>query len=97
MEALAAGVPLVVMPMAGDQPYCAGRCESLGVARVLGPYDRDPAQICEAARRVLGDPAYRTAAERVSRDNAALPGIEEAVGLLETVASQRQPLRRAHA
>jgi UDP:flavonoid glycosyltransferase YjiC (YdhE family) len=32
---LAQGVPLVILPIAGGQPYCAKRCESLGVARVI--------------------------------------------------------------
>jgi len=33
-EALAQGAPLVIVPIAGDQPYCAMRCQDLGVGRV---------------------------------------------------------------
>ena len=55
-EALAEGVPLVIVPIAGDQPYCARRCQALGVGRVIGPAERNAAAIRTAVRTVLGDP-----------------------------------------
>ena len=44
-EALAEGVPLVIVPVAGDQHYCAKRCQALGVGRVIGPAERNAAAI----------------------------------------------------
>jgi len=41
---------------------------------------------------VLGDPAYRVAAERMRAEIAALPGPEYAVALLERLAAERQPI-----
>jgi UDP:flavonoid glycosyltransferase YjiC (YdhE family) len=91
-EALSLGIPMVVMPIAGDQPYSAERCAALGVARVIPPDSRTPDRVREAARAVLGDPSYRARAEELRRDMAALPGMDRAVALLETVAAERRPL-----
>lgn len=85
MEALSAGVPLVVIPMAGDQPYCALRCAALGVGRAIRPDDRLPANILNATRHVLADPSYRAAAHRIKTANAVLPTAHHAVTQLENL------------
>jgi MGT family glycosyltransferase len=72
-EALAHGVPLVILPIAGDQPYCAKRCEELGVARVIWPAQRHSQAIRTAVRAVLGDPAYRDRARHMRDDIHVLP------------------------
>ncbi len=74
-EALARGVPLVILPIAGDQPCCASRCQALGLARVIGPAQRHPQAIRTAVRTVLGDPAYTDRARRVRDDIHALPPV----------------------
>lgn len=91
---LAAGVPMVVIPVQGDQPRNARRCADLGVGRVIGPDERTPEAIREAARTVLSDPAYRRNAARIRDEVAALPGIDHAVVLLEQLALGRQPILR---
>ena len=87
-EALAEGVPLVILPIAGDQPYCAERCESLGVARVIQPAERHPSSVRTAVRAVLGDPAYRARARRMRDDIRALPPVGAAVSALEQLVRQ---------
>ncbi len=82
-EALAQGVPLVILPIAGDQPYCARRCQALGVARVIGPAQRHPQAIRTAVRAVLGDPAYRDRARRMRDDIHVLPPAAAAAEALE--------------
>jgi UDP:flavonoid glycosyltransferase YjiC (YdhE family) len=82
-EALAQGVPLVILPIAGDQPYCARRCQALGVARVIGPAQRHPQAIRTAVRAVLGDPAYRDRARHMRDDIHALPPAGAAAEALE--------------
>jgi MGT family glycosyltransferase len=84
-EALAEGVPLVIVPIAGDQPYCATRCQSLGVGRVIGPADRDAATIRAAVRTVLADPSYRDHARHMRDEIRALPPTDAAVTVLEQV------------
>jgi MGT family glycosyltransferase len=91
-EALSLGVPLVVIPIHGDQFYCAERCADLGVARVIDPDNRTPESIARAAATVLGDPRYRTSAAEFQAEMAAMPGPERAVELLEQLATSCQPL-----
>lgn len=91
-ESLAAGVPMVVVPITADQPYSAGRCEALGVGRVVRPADLSAGAVRSAVRQVLDDPAYRAAAARFRAEMAALPGPERIVDLLSSLAAQRDPV-----
>ena len=87
-EALSVGVPMVVVPITADQPYSAGRCAALGVARVIDADHRTPEAIGEATRQVLVDPSYRAKARQVQGEMLALPGLEHAVELLESLAAK---------
>ena len=73
LAGLAAGVPLLMLPVAADQPENADRCRDAGVARVLEPDGRGPDEVREAASDVLGDPAYAAAAGRVQGEIGAMP------------------------
>jgi MGT family glycosyltransferase len=84
MSCLEAGVPMVVIPLAGgDQAGNAARCASLGVARVVPADQRTPEVIRAAVRDVLHDRHYRQHARRLQEQLRALPGPAQAVGLLE--------------
>ena len=87
LGALAHGLPMVLLPMGADQPLNAARCEALGVAVVLDALTVDPQTIGEAAARVLAQPSYRRSAARVRDEIAALPGPDDAVTLLERLAT----------
>ena len=50
---------VLIVPIAGDQPYCAKRRQALGVGRVIWPAERNAAVIRAAVRTVLGAPAGR--------------------------------------
>jgi len=91
MGCLTVGVPMVVIPVQGDQPRNAQRCADLGVGRVVGPEERTPDAIRTAVRAVLIDPSYRENAARVRDEIAALPGIDHAVELLERLAAIHRP------
>ncbi len=84
--ALAHGLPQVVLPMGADQLLNAARCAELGVARVLDVVTVTPEQVREAVSVVLSDPTYRSAAERIRDEIAALPGPDHAVALLARLA-----------
>jgi MGT family glycosyltransferase len=92
MACLAAGVPMVVLPLQGDQPRNARRCADLGVGLVVGPDERSPESIRTAVRTVLADAAYKRNAVRIQEATQALPGMDHAVELLERLARDRQPL-----
>lgn len=90
MTALGHGLPLVVIPIAADQPDNARRCAELEVGRVVPPERRPAAAIREAVRAVMGDGRYRRNAERVREEMAGLPDLGQAVGLLEGLAATRR-------
>jgi UDP:flavonoid glycosyltransferase YjiC (YdhE family) len=83
LAGLAAGVPLLVLPVAADQPENAERCVAAGVARLLAPNDREPGRIREAAADVLGDAAGRAAVTLVRDQIAAMPEPADVLPVLE--------------
>lgn len=91
--ALAAGVPLVLLPMGADQPPNADRCVALGAGVVLDVVRCMPADVRAAVQQVLADPSCRAAAERVRDELAALPDAEAAVAALERLASSSRVSR----
>jgi UDP:flavonoid glycosyltransferase YjiC (YdhE family) len=84
--ALAAGVPIVLLPMGADQPLNAERCVALRAGVALDVMRCTPADVRAAVDTVLGEPAYRAAAERMQAEIGALPGPEAAVARLEALA-----------
>jgi MGT family glycosyltransferase len=92
MGCLSAGVPMVILPVQGDQPRNARRCIDLGIGRTVGPDERTPAAIRAAVRAVLADPACKANAVRMQREIYSLPGLDHAVALLERLAIKGQPL-----
>jgi hypothetical protein len=88
-EAVSAGVPMVVVPVASDQHYSADRAEELGVGRVIRPHERTPERIREQVRAVLADPSYRDRARALAAEMASLPPIGHAIGLLDRLARAR--------
>jgi UDP:flavonoid glycosyltransferase YjiC (YdhE family) len=95
MGALGQGLPMVILPIAAEQPENARRCLGAGAARVIDP-NGHPAladAIRDATREVLTVPDYRRAAERVRREIDALPGVEDAVVSLERLVAERRPWR----
>ena len=90
--ALAHGVPMVLLPRAADQPHNARRCADLGVGLALDPLTASAEAIREAATRVLTQPGFRLAAERLRDESAALPGPDHTIDLLERLQEVRQPI-----
>jgi UDP:flavonoid glycosyltransferase YjiC (YdhE family) len=92
MDALSSGLPMVIVPIAGDQPENGQRCAELGVARVIAPDKRTPEAIREATKAVLQDPRFRQTAQRLQKLIAVLPGLEYPVALLEMLTAKPAPL-----
>ncbi len=80
--ALAHGVPLVVIPIAADQPENARRCVALGVGRSIAPDERTPEATRAATRAVLRDGRYRRNAALLGDEFRALPDLDDAIALL---------------
>jgi hypothetical protein len=92
VTALDAGLPLVIIPIAADQPDNARRCADLDVAEVISPEQRTPEVIQTAVRAVLGEPRYRRSAERLRAEMRAAPDLADAVELLDQLAREKRPL-----
>jgi UDP:flavonoid glycosyltransferase YjiC (YdhE family) len=93
-EALSMGVPLVVVPIGGDQFFTAERVQALGLGLVVRRSERAPAVIRSRLREVMGDPAYRRNAQAFAAEMASLPPLAHAVTLLEELARDRRPILR---
>ena len=79
--ALAAGVPSVIFPAFADQPRNAARVVGLGAGIALDSLDG----LASAIRRVLDEPSYREAAQRVADEVAALPPVDVAPDALRAL------------
>jgi UDP:flavonoid glycosyltransferase YjiC (YdhE family) len=81
LGALAAGLPMVLLPTGGEQPLNAAACAAAGVAEVVQP-DALTAESVRAAFDQLG-PSHVEAARRLAAEIAAMPTADETlVGLL---------------
>jgi UDP:flavonoid glycosyltransferase YjiC (YdhE family) len=89
--ALAAGVPMVLLPMGADQPDNARRVVALGAGVALDVMRCTSADVGAAVEAVLGDAAHRAAAARIRDEIAALPGPEAAVAALERLVRTTEP------
>ncbi len=85
LAALAAGVPMVMLPVAADQPENAERCVAAGAAVALPPDARGADAVRAAAAAVLADPAYATAAGRLRDEIALMPPPADLVPFLASL------------
>jgi sterol 3beta-glucosyltransferase len=80
----AAGVPSLVIPHVGDQPYWADRLRRLGVAAEAQPVRGLRAdRLASAAVATAADPAMRERASALASDVAQERGLEEATNAIE--------------
>jgi MGT family glycosyltransferase len=83
LASLAAGVPLVIVPMAWDQPENAWRVTEAGAGVRIAPSDCTPDAVRRAVTRVLDDERFRGHARRLGDDFRRRGGATEAAALLE--------------
>jgi MGT family glycosyltransferase len=84
LGALAAGVPLVLLPQGADQFENADRCERAGVAVVLWPGEVTAAAVAAALRTVLRSPELGSAARALGAEIGALPDANEVASAVES-------------
>ena len=83
VAALAAGVPLVVVPTTWDKPDNAQRVVEAGVGVRLSPRRCTPERLRSAVEKVVSLPSYRARAQEMAARMAAAPGPSGAATLLE--------------
>jgi MGT family glycosyltransferase len=87
LGAIAAGVPLVVMPLFADQPQNARRVAEVGAGVAVEPnrddLDATVAPLRQAVEAVLTEPSYRERARALADELRAEPPVDEVVPLFE--------------
>jgi UDP:flavonoid glycosyltransferase YjiC (YdhE family) len=83
LESLAQGVPMVVLPVAYDQPGVGARVEWSGVGTSIPVGRLTVDRLHDAVRIVLGNPAYRERAGRLRSSIEAADGLNRAADLIE--------------
>jgi len=86
LAALAAARPMVIVPLAADQPDNADLCAAAGVARIVPLEELTADAVQTAIRALLTDPSYRLRAAQVAAEIAAMPGPEDALARIERLA-----------
>jgi MGT family glycosyltransferase len=94
LGALAAGVPMVVAPMFADQPHNALCLDALGAGLSMPPAGASSEQLRAALVRVLQELPFRDTAQRLAREMATLPTLDQAALEIERLsASSGAPLQ----
>ena len=78
LGALAHGLPMLLVPKGADQFDNAVRCEEAGAAIVLTPDEVTADAVRDALLCLLDEPSFRSSAERVAAEIAAMPAPSEA-------------------
>jgi len=89
LMAMAAGVPLAVVPFFADQPKNADRIAELGAGIALPRGAAGIPQLPDAIGALLHDRTYQRRAGLVAADIAELPPVDDAVAVLEEIALGR--------
>ncbi len=82
LDALAAGVPIVALPIAFEQPGTAARLSRIGAGRVLSPQGLTADRLSVALADVIRNPGYRQAAARLAAEIAEGGGAARAATLV---------------
>ena len=97
LESMANGVPMVLMPVATDQPGVAARAKRLGVAEFI-PVGKVTARRLRAAiDTVWSDPAYRENAQKYQNAIGEINAVSRAADIAEEAFRTRRPIIRTGA
>jgi len=94
LDCLEAGVPMVAIPLASEQPGIAMRIAHLGTGIVVPLAELTFDTLSAAVKKVLGDPKYQEAAQAASRAITKLQPAAEAVRIVEEVLAASTPHAR---
>jgi zeaxanthin glucosyltransferase len=94
LDALAAGVPIVVLPIAFEQGAIAARVTRAGAGTTVSPRFLTRRRLARAIRTVIEDPAYARAAARLGAEIRAAGGVSRAANIVEKVVATGRPVLR---
>jgi len=82
LDALAAGVPVVALPIGFEQPGTAARLVWIGAGRMLSPRRLRARALADALQEVMVRPGYRQAARAIAAEIAGGGGADRAAAAL---------------
>ncbi len=94
IECLAAGVPMVCLPVANDQPGVARRVEWVGAGEVLPIRKVSAKRLRSLLQRVLNEPSYRKAALRCRDEIRKVDGAAVAAEIIAGAFKSGEPVLR---
>ena len=83
LECLAAGVPMIAIPIGFDQPGMAARVAYHGVGEFLAEEDLTSDKLKALITTIMDDPNYKTRAVQMRDEIAATRGLERAATIIE--------------
>lgn len=86
LDALAAGVPVLALPIAFEQPATAARLRRAGAGRI-GSLKWPATRLAAALEALLADRRYRSAARRIGDEIVAAGGAGRAASIIEAAAT----------
>jgi UDP:flavonoid glycosyltransferase YjiC (YdhE family) len=86
LNALALGLPLLVLPQGADQYIVADLVVASGAGRRLKPTEVTPATVRSSVLALLSDPACQHAADRLRLEIEAMPSPRDVVPVIEELA-----------
>ena len=94
MEALAAGVPVLAIPITGDQFGVAARIAYTGVGEIVPAAKCTGSRVGAAVRKILSTPAYRERQAVIGAAIARTQGAVAAAAITEEVVTTRRAMLR---
>jgi UDP:flavonoid glycosyltransferase YjiC (YdhE family) len=85
LDALSAGVPIVALPIAFEQPATAARLARVGAGRVVSARSLTVRTLANALHEVMTRPTYRSAASRIATAIDADGGAAQAAAAIHSV------------
>lgn len=94
IECLAAGVPMICLPVTNDQPGVARRVEWVGAGEVLPIQKVNTKRLHTLLQRVLNEPSYREEALRCRAEIQKVDGAAGAAEVIERAFDSGEPVLR---
>lgn len=94
LESLSEGLPLVVLPVANDQPGISARITYLGLGESIPLSKLTAANLRQRVNRVLTTPSYREQCAKIAEDIRRTNGPARAAELIEAAFASKQRIVR---